>query len=603
MLTRGADTRRIPFLVVVDHPVLAKSTRHPARAAGRPRGHDAGAPSRVAATATRPAATRAIPGPEVVYRVKITEHVANFGAVTLSGHAVPHVVFAGDENHLVRLRRPPDDAQPVLRDASATRARSPARSCRCRARTTSSSTRAAKSRRRAVHVPLLGERHDAARAPPRARAIRARSPSRSPTPARASIRARSTATVDGHDVRVRYADGKAVVRADPGKHTVVVPGLRLPGGEEHGGRREDQAEHGDAHAHRRRPLGDALPAPLGVLLVDRRQRREVALDRPRELLGVRRDDLQLLLAARAIALTASVLAEAARDPRPLGTRHERHSRDEQDDGEDTHEPKDSRERATPSSPPRLAHSKRAAATRASSALVGRRAGRLRRRRRRHGDDDAPPRRPRRPPTAKAGRDRLPGVLLPDGALVPVTVIVPPTKAVARAALEQLLAGPAGRLRHGDPGRRRARGRGDRGRHRDRELLGEARHPTRTAQGQIVCTLDAVPDGARRRGSRSTAKPVAAPERRRRRPHAAGDERRLRRPDPGRASSSSARRRGTPPSRARSTSPGTATVFEATLAVEIWQGGKLVGHEDDHGQRRRPRARHVVDDARRSRRAT
>jgi hypothetical protein len=29
------------------------------------------------------------------------------------------------------------------------------------------------------------------------------------------------ATVDGHDVRVRYIDGKAIVRADPGKRTVV----------------------------------------------------------------------------------------------------------------------------------------------------------------------------------------------------------------------------------------------------------------------------------------------------------------------------------------------------------------------------------------------
>ena len=31
--------------------------------------------------------------------------VANFGVAVLSGHAVPHVIFAGDENHLVGLHR------------------------------------------------------------------------------------------------------------------------------------------------------------------------------------------------------------------------------------------------------------------------------------------------------------------------------------------------------------------------------------------------------------------------------------------------------------------------------------------------------------------
>ena len=40
------------------------------------------------------------PGPEVVYRVHISKPIANFGVAVLSGNAIPHIVFAGDENHL-----------------------------------------------------------------------------------------------------------------------------------------------------------------------------------------------------------------------------------------------------------------------------------------------------------------------------------------------------------------------------------------------------------------------------------------------------------------------------------------------------------------------
>src|SRR6476661_5106569 len=102
--------------------------------------------------------------------------------------------------------------------------------------------------------------------------------------------------------------------------------------------------------------GCGLPAALGVVLVDGRQRREVALDRTRELLGVRRDDLQLLLAARPVALTACVLAKTARHTRPFRGKYERRSSNEQGNREHTHEPKDSRERRR-LPPPGLAHSK------------------------------------------------------------------------------------------------------------------------------------------------------------------------------------------------------------------------------------------------------
>ena len=41
------------------------------------------------------------PGPEVAYKLHLAHTVANFGVAVLSGQAIPHVVFAGDENHLV----------------------------------------------------------------------------------------------------------------------------------------------------------------------------------------------------------------------------------------------------------------------------------------------------------------------------------------------------------------------------------------------------------------------------------------------------------------------------------------------------------------------
>ena len=63
-----------------------------------------------------------------------------------------------------------------------------------------------------------------------------------------------SATIDGHTARVRFEDGKAVVRRGTREARARAAGVGLPGGEEHGGRRPDQAEHGHAHAHRRRRL-------------------------------------------------------------------------------------------------------------------------------------------------------------------------------------------------------------------------------------------------------------------------------------------------------------------------------------------------------------
>ena len=51
-------------------------------------------------------------GPERTYRVRIVGRPANFGAVVLSGRAVPHVVFDGSEDHLTGYAGLPLDLNP-----------------------------------------------------------------------------------------------------------------------------------------------------------------------------------------------------------------------------------------------------------------------------------------------------------------------------------------------------------------------------------------------------------------------------------------------------------------------------------------------------------
>ena len=66
---------------------------------------------------------------------------------------------------------------------------------------------------------------------------------------------------------------------------------------------------------------------LALARVDRRQVRQVALDRAGELVAVVLDDAQVRLAARPLAPGAPVEAHAAPEPRPLGGH-------EEDDGGD-----------------------------------------------------------------------------------------------------------------------------------------------------------------------------------------------------------------------------------------------------------------------------
>jgi hypothetical protein len=113
ILTRGTDTRRIPFWLEVSHPLLGTEHHRLMSKTGLYSGTTLGGASKV--TSYRyPTGGQTYPGPEVVYRVNMTSPVANFGVAVVSGHAVPHIVYAGDEDHLVGYPGLPQAINPYL---------------------------------------------------------------------------------------------------------------------------------------------------------------------------------------------------------------------------------------------------------------------------------------------------------------------------------------------------------------------------------------------------------------------------------------------------------------------------------------------------------
>jgi subtilisin family serine protease len=113
-LTRGTDTRRIPFWVEVNHPVLGTEPLTPLTRGGTFSGTTVGAKSLIDRYRYPTAGDTLYPGPEVVYSFKVTHPIANFGVAVLSGHVTPHVVFGGDENHLVGFPGLPTNLNPYL---------------------------------------------------------------------------------------------------------------------------------------------------------------------------------------------------------------------------------------------------------------------------------------------------------------------------------------------------------------------------------------------------------------------------------------------------------------------------------------------------------
>ena len=165
MLSKGTETRRIPFWVEVNHPVLGTRARHDADAhRARTRATTVGAQ-----VARRPlplpdrAATRCTRAPRSSTAFKVTKPIANFGVTVLSGHVMPHVVFDGDENHLVGFPGLPTDLNPYLSSFGEAR---PVAGAILPTNGTYDIVFDTNGRRAAgpLLVPLLGERHDAAEA-------------------------------------------------------------------------------------------------------------------------------------------------------------------------------------------------------------------------------------------------------------------------------------------------------------------------------------------------------------------------------------------------------------------------------------------------------
>ncbi len=111
VLTRGADVRRIPFWFTVSAPQLGSERHLSLTRPGIYSGTTAGGPSRISTYRYPTGGDVTYPGPERVYRVRVASP-SNFGVVVLSGQAVPHITFAGTEDHIPGYTALPLDLNP-----------------------------------------------------------------------------------------------------------------------------------------------------------------------------------------------------------------------------------------------------------------------------------------------------------------------------------------------------------------------------------------------------------------------------------------------------------------------------------------------------------
>src|SRR5207302_10382154 len=88
LLTRGADTRRIPYWLGLERPLLGRPSAALART-GTYQGNTRGKPSRVSSYRYPESPAGAgvgnqLGGPEQVFRIRIARRVANLGVAVLS---------------------------------------------------------------------------------------------------------------------------------------------------------------------------------------------------------------------------------------------------------------------------------------------------------------------------------------------------------------------------------------------------------------------------------------------------------------------------------------------------------------------------------------
>ncbi len=114
ILSRAGATRRIPFWVEIDPHLLATEPTIALSHTGTYSANTRTGESKVSRYRYPTAGDGGFPGPELVYRVAISGLVANFGVAVLSGSAVPHIVFAGDEDHVVGIPGFPGTINPYF---------------------------------------------------------------------------------------------------------------------------------------------------------------------------------------------------------------------------------------------------------------------------------------------------------------------------------------------------------------------------------------------------------------------------------------------------------------------------------------------------------
>ncbi len=220
VLTEGAESRRIPLWVEVDHPLLvsehAQTLTHP----GIYSATTVGGPEKILRYRYPTAGDSSYPGPERAYLVHVTKPIANFGVAVLSGHAIPHVVFAGDENHLVGFPGLPTNINPYLDSFGQQR---PVAGDILPAPGTYEIVFDTRSARLAGPFTFRYWVNDTT--PPKIRVVSTASSTitLSITDRGAGVDPESIkATLDGHNVIERYHDGLLTFQASQGRHLLIV---------------------------------------------------------------------------------------------------------------------------------------------------------------------------------------------------------------------------------------------------------------------------------------------------------------------------------------------------------------------------------------------